>query len=230
MSKTKSSNGSLVGEYKLKVKDAKEKLADNFCCCVDFGETKIFIAGGEYEAAAFTTSNFTSFIVGGSLGDVDEGLRLMKNVAAKVTTLYSERDFHASVAKHFIAPILKAKIENIDTAVGLAVEYMFYDITQRLTMIHLNGDTRVMTDEEIKGNMFFVGCYNPTLKKRVMAAVAKEFSKKLPPNPGEAKKSAQRLKKALKIKSIGMQIMKKDNSKGSPMIEKEEGDMEDGKP
>lgn len=216
-----------LGEYRLRVKDAKERLAKSFCCFFDAGKVKLFIGGGEYEAAFFTSSNFAAFIVGGSLSEVEEGTRLIKGVASKIATLYSERDFHASVAKYFLSQYLKAHLENKDTIVGLAVEYMLFDITQRLTMINLNGDTQVLTEGDTKGKIFFVGCYDPALKQRITRAVSKELTKQVPKNPKEAHKLADRLKKSLKIKYIGMQIMRMDTSQGTPEVTKEDGDTEE---
>jgi len=210
----------LLDEFEEKKSDVRKRLAKNFTCFTKINKVSYLISGGDESATMLSNTNCVVTILGGSSGDTDEGMRIVRRVVSGFSSMFSGRDVHSMIVRDSLSQIMKLDLEDKDNARGLAVEFVIVDFTGRLTLVYFTGDQHTVTDDEMNDKMFFAGCYDNCYRKRVSSAISDLFKDMEKPNEEKMKKIQAQLFKRLKIEHCNIVVLenvtpkiKKDKAK-----------------
>lgn len=201
-------NLGLLEELKLKKLDVEQRLARTFVAVVNLGDTQYFITGGEDPPTHLSGKTFGCVCVGGSIADTMRGEDMLREIGSAISNIFSSRDLHATVIFDFLSQYLRAYLENMDIARGIAVEFMLIDSMGNVIGVKFTGDIETHNLDEEKIKVFIMGAYDSNFKKRLKADLMKspDLREMNENKVKEFKEFADFLKKKYKLKHIGFII------------------------
>lgn len=188
-------------EFVLKKLEAESRLARTFAAFIKIPDGGYFIYGGNVLPTNFSNKNFGSIIIGHSLVEINQGEDLLWKIGSRISQVFTENDFHSTVAMDFLSKYLRANIQNMKIPQALAVEFMFIDSVDNLFRVHFTGDVEMDGLDETDEDVFVIGCYDPKFRKRLLAEL-KKVPKKL--DPDQMKAFAEALKKKFDLPCCGL--------------------------
>lgn len=168
-----SSRNKFLSDATFKEFDAQRRLGDSFCMFIK-------IKDGQYRFWFLTNTmpgvlNFKRcmiVILGSSNIDVGIASDEIKSLRSRISEIYSEREFHPTVALNFLSRYLRNSVEEFWLLRSLAVEFMIFDpMFEFLHIVRMNGDFTSCSLGESTETAYLIGAYNKSLRKKLFAEI-----------------------------------------------------------
>ena len=201
VSKTSMVGHGFFEEFAMKKLEAEQRLARVFAAFVKLQPIGgYFICGGNVQFSHFSNDNFGCIIIGSSLVEINQGEDLLRKVGSRINSVFSEKDFHSTVAMDFLSKYLRANLQNIKIPQALAVEFFITDILGNLLRVHFHGDIEVDSVDSLDKDVFMVGGYDKKFRGDLLGEL-----KKAPQTIDKEKmhEFAKELKNKFKLSYIG---------------------------
>ncbi len=192
------------GEFMLKKLEAEQRLARVFAAFIKPQPVGgYFICGGNVQFSQFSNGNFGCIIVGASLAEINQGEDLIRKVGSRINSVFSEKDFHSTVAMDFLSKYLRANLQNMKIPQAVAVEFFITDLLGNLLRVHFHGDIEIDFAEGTDKDVFLVGGYDEKFREKLLGEL-----KKAPQTIDKEKmlEFAEKLKNKFKLSYVGFVI------------------------